>query len=261
MAKKCLFSKATEELNTSVTVQCSLGPITVAICDDELGRSLAEVRDAVVKLVTQAEELAETFGFDLEEAIAKGGMMTIGGPTDNGPIPAAQPVPAAPVASPGPVTMRMQQIPSRNGEDEEDQEEASEGASEGAPVQAVAVSTPAPARTPIVESVKPGEKVQVKQRVQSPTGRQFELPERTVDETGETIIAIDTNSEKAFNDNWERMKRDGKNNGAVDQSFGDGYSVQFNPCKLCMKNGTPTGQVSGQKCPKCNGAGEVTVRR
>lgn len=258
MAKKCLFSKSTENLNTSVTVQCSLGLVTVCICDDELGKTLAEVSEAVTKLVAQAEELAETFGFDLEEAIAKGGVMTIGGPAKTQAVPA----PAARAASPVAPTMRMQEIPQRVSVDEEEEEENSGGAPEAvAPPQAIPVSqTPIPP-APIVEGVKPGEKVQVKKRVQSPNGRQFELPERTIDSTGETIIAIDTNSEKAFNDQWDKMKRDGKNNGAVDTSYGDGYSIQFMPCKLCMKGGTSTGKVSGQTCPKCKGAGEVMVSR
>ena len=257
MAKKCLISENTENLNTSVTVQCSLGPITVCICDDELDKTLTEVSEAVTKLVTQAEELAETFGFDLEEAIAKGGLMTIGGPEKTPATPAAR------AAVPAPQTMRMQEIPQRVSEDEEMEEEASEGFPEEGEVQAVAVVPPAQVSVapPIVESVTPGEKIQVKQRIKSPNGRQFELPERTVDETGETIIAIDTASEQRFNDNWEKMKREGKNNGAVDQSYGDSYSVQFMPCKLCMKGGSPTGKVSGQTCPKCKGAGEITVSR
>ena len=256
MAKKCLFSKSTENLNTSVTVQCSLGPVTVSICDDELNKSLSDVSEAVTKLVSQAEELAETFGFDLEEAIAKGGMMTIGGPEKVQPAPAA---PASPVAPPAPGTMRMQEIPRKVREDQEDEEGASEGFPEA---QAVQAAVPAPSQpAPIMEAVAAGEKVQVKKRVQSPNGRQFELPERTVDSTGETIIAIDTNSEKAFNDQWDRMKREGKDFGAVDTSYGDGYSIQFMPCKLCMKGGTSTGKVSGQTCPKCKGAGEVMVSR
>jgi hypothetical protein len=267
MAKKCLFSKSTENLNTSVTVECSLGPITVCICDEELHRPLSEVSEGVTKLIEQAEELAETFGFDLEEAIAKGGMMTIGGPDKGQPKGNEVPLPDArvsPVASPSPGGMRMQEIPQRVPEVEEIEGEASETPSEAPPAQAVAapVRSAPPATSPVIqEAVAAGEKVQVKKRVQSPNGRQFELPERTVDETGETVIAIDTQSEKKFNDQWERMVREGKDQGSTGASYKDGYGVQFMPCKLCVKNGTPTGVVSGQTCPKCKGAGEIMVTR
>lgn len=260
MAKKCLFSKSTENLNTSVTVECSLGPITVVICDEELHRPISDVSEGVVKLITQAEELAETFGFDLEEAIAKGGMMTIGGPQK------VTPAPTAPVASFSPGTMRMQEIPQRVPEVEEIEGEASEELSEdteASMTQTVAVEAqPTPPAQPIQEAVAaPGEKIKVNKRVQSPNGRQFDLPERTVDENGETFISIDTESEKNFNDQWERMQREGKNQGAANTSYKDGYSVQFMPCKLCTKNGTPTGKVSGKPCPKCKGAGEIKVVR
>jgi len=249
MAKKCLFSKTTENVNTSVIVNCGLGPVTVHVSDNELTRTLVEVTQAVETLVEQAQSLAETFGFDLEEAITKGGMMSLGAPT---PV-ASTPVPVVSRPSGGVPQMTMQPIPSKTPEFQESEEEASGVAS---------IATPSASNArPIQESVAvaPGEKLEKKSLIQTPHGRQLVLPERIIDETGETTVVIDTESEKNFNQQWERQKAD-KSGGP---SYKDSYGVEFRPCKLCVdpKTKTPTGRVNGQPCPKCKGAAEVMVRR
>ena len=262
MDKKCLFTKATENVNTSVILKSDLGPITVHIHDDELGKTLAEISEQVTTMVGQARELADTFGFDLEEAISKGGMMTIGDPSA-APAPAAQKLPYPTAVVPSPGGLRMQEIPPRP-EPEGIHQENSDGSPdsevlpEASPVPQEAVVAESAPAAPALPPVAPGEKREVKKKVVSPTGRQFEIPESLVDETGETTVMIDTEAEKAFNDSWERQKHDK----VSDNSYKDSYGVRFINCKLCVDNKTraPTGRVNGQPCPKCKGAGEIIVR-
>lgn len=249
MTKKCLFTKSTENVNTSVIVDTELGPITVHICDSELGKTLTEVNRAAGELISQAKTLAETFGFDLREAISKGGMITIGNSSSSvGAVPN--------VSSPSSRTqpMRMQEIPKRSAEFEDDATESFE-AVEMVPAPVVEQTV-----QESVSALAPGEKISKNVRVQSPHGRQFELPERLVDETGETSIVIDTESEAAFR---RKMEQDKKAHEAGKlTAYQDGYTTRFIPCKMCVDRRTkmPTGRINGQPCPKCKGATEIVVR-
>jgi hypothetical protein len=132
--KKCLFTKSTENINTAVTLTTELGPVTVYLSDDVLDKTLKEIAAEVSSLVVQARQLADTFGFDLIEAIGKGGMLSIG--EQNAPVqqpvrqeqnsfrrqsiqptPIQQPTiqqPPRPRSTSAPVTLREQPIPIKN---------------------------------------------------------------------------------------------------------------------------------------------------
>lgn len=130
--KKCLFTKSTENINTAVTVTTELGPVTVYLSDEVLDKTLKEVADEISSLVVQAKQLADTFGFDLNEAISKGGMLSIGAQQAQIQQPVRQepesfrrqPIQQQPINQPqqpprprnpsSPVTLREQPIPIKN---------------------------------------------------------------------------------------------------------------------------------------------------
>lgn len=240
---KCLFSKSTDNVNTSVIVKCSLGYVTVHISDEFLNKTLVEVKTEVSSLVVQAENLATMFGFNLIESISKGGMMSISDTLPSSVQPPAQiqssiqsPVQVQPLAQPQlrPVNIIQQPLEQRPHVDRVAQ---------------------------INENVEPNKHV-VKQIVQSPHGRTFELDNQINDEHGSTVIVIDTESETAFN---EKLRRDiaAAKNGQDGSSFKDGYGVDFQQCKLCYdrKTGQSTGKTNGNICPKCKGSGEIVITR
>lgn len=230
MIKKCLFTQSTDNVNTSVIVDTDIGPVTVHVCDAETGKTIAEVVTAVEELMNQARTLADTFGFDFTKAMAQSDVIFL---TPVTPIPVAS---VASHAVSAPLTAPA--IPS------------------------VVPAVPVASAPPVTESTSipvSGKRVKHESLVQSPHGRQFSIPNVVVDETGATVIGIDTESEKNFNQLWEQQKRE-KVSGT---SFLDSYNVQFQPCKLCIdpKTKQPTGILKGVACPKCKGAAEIMVQR
>lgn len=249
-----MFNKSDVDVNTSIIVPCKLGFVTVYVSDQELHRTLSNIYDAVSDLVDQAQNLADAFGFNLEDAISKGGLMTIKD-TKHEPAPKSTNTLAN--------KMRTQEIPQKRQNVSGIHHENDENFSMASDIVDDSESREENKEAILTESVGemdfiPDERRKIIKKVVSPTGRQFEIPERVVDETGETIVMIDTKAEAAFNANWEKQK----NNKYSDQSFKDQYAVQFRSCKLCVDNKTkaPTGRVNGKPCPKCGGAGEIIIK-
>lgn len=103
-----------------------------------------------------------------------------------------------------------------------------------------------------IEYFRKTQKVIDNVNVTSPNGRNFQVPTKIKDVSGDTTITIDTKSA----DNYARFNKNIEQN-----SYKDGYNVEFRQCKLCYdhKTKTSSGYVKGEMCPKCGGSGEIMV--
>lgn len=233
-----MFSKSVDNVNTKIILKTEFGPMTVHLADDQLGRPVSEVYDMVNNLLDGAKSLSDAFGIDIMAALAKNDFISLDSSE-----------PETPAEVGGKIT---QSSPSQS----------AVNVPVKRPVQQLRVPSNRPAeRLAVVNESVEADGVQPqtfrqldveKVVVTSPNGRNFEIPTKIIDETGDTTIAIDVNSKS----NYDRINSRIENN-----SFKDGYNVQFSPCKLCYdrKTNTSTGKTNGKTCPKCSGSGEILV--
>lgn len=296
--KKCLFTKSTDNLNTVVTITTDLGPVTVYLSDEVLDKTLREVSTELTSLIENAKNLAETFNFDLIEAINKGGVMSMGSqqPAVSQPVyqapqesfrrPIQQPIQQQPVQQPprqrstgAPIVLRNQEIPVKNS--------LQAAMAKKSPGQQTVRQPPKPPQSQIIENemdamgallngdtamdnpymdydsisesvsaplvspIVPGNKKQVLQRVQTPTGRVFDIPASISDENGTTEITINTKNSSAEFEKKRKQIDEASRNGRVVST--NGYNEKVCPfCKGKRK-------INEQPCPKCAGEGTVIL--
>lgn len=294
--KKCLFTKSTENLNTVVTITTDIGPVTVYLSDEVLDKTLKEVSTELTSLIANAKNLAETFGFDLMDAIAKGGMMSMGGqqPVIQHPVyqapqesfrqsvqqPIQQPIqqPARPRNTGAPIVLRNQEIPIKNnlqaamakknpGQQTTRQQRPPQtqiveneiGASGAMLNDYIDMDNPYhDDNSTISESISKSlinqvvvDKKQVLQRVQTPTGRVFDIPASISDANGTTEITINTkNSAAEFEKKRKRIDEASKAGQVISTN---GYNEKT--CPFCKGKQ----RINGEVCPKCNGEGSVIL--
>jgi len=226
MNKKCLFDKSEEHCNTAITLESKLGPVTVYVSDNHLHKTLVEVKEAFEALLTQAQDLADTFGFDLEEAINKGGIMKIGSATTD-PLPKN----TSPLVSSASQGMRQQAIPPKASSPSEGSEKPSgDVAILGSPIY-----NP---EAPMVDSIEEARQLENNKsthRVTTPNGRTFDVPD------GIMINTLD--SEKEFN---ARMKRDAQKTLEGNPTSYSNYRTR--KCPMCKGNGFMSDKSVCQKC-------------
>ena len=253
--KKCLITKKTENLNTSVTVNTEIGKITIWISDDAPDITLNNIKNQVNELISSAKEIADTFNFDLSQAINKGGVMQIGEPDQ--PSFRQQPVnqqsirqqPVKQQTSTQKPSFRNQEIPIRNSVQAATRNTKNITINQNRDIQ----NTNDPYfddsditdhNTDIINeqlSNKPLAKESVV--VVSPTGNTFELPTKIIDEYGETSITVDPEAANRFNHRLKNMNSS--------DSFSD-YS-RVKKCPLCRG----TCKIDNNTCPKCKGDGNI----
>lgn len=260
--KKCLITKKTENLNTSVTVNTEIGKITVWISDDSMDVTITDIKKQVDELLASAKEIADTFNFDLSQAINKGGVLQVGEPQEKSfrevkQQPATTSRPSA--IQQNKPTLRPQEIPIKN-----NLQAAIRGSKDSIksiqnnPVKNEVMALDANDDIyidngdnivddgPISESIGPTgltDRDKKPTLVTSPNGRQFELPTKIVDDLGETTISIDPNAEARFN---ARLK-----NLSVSDSYASYDRVKS--CGFCRGKGV----INSKACEKCKGDGSI----
>lgn len=286
--KKCLFTKSIDNINTAVTVTTELGQVTVYLSDEVLNKTLKEVTDEINSLVIQAKQLADTFGFDLNEAINKGGMLSIGAQA-----PTQQPVRQEQESfrrqtiqqptqfttqnqksSNSMVTLRDQPIPIKNNMQAALVKKSSNGQnfkqSRHSEAQIVENETNMFNDDSIyndspygnIDSINEGlsepglvlplvseSKKQQLQRVTTPSGAQFDIPSVITDETGTTNITI--NTKFGAKELEKRMKQ-------IDEATKQGQIVSTAGYNIVKCNFCKGKRIINEKpCPKCLGEGEI----
>lgn len=235
--RKCLFTKKTENVNTSVTIDTEMGHVTVYVSDDQIDKSISDIKTAVDELISKAKEFADTLGVDLQEMMERGGIIQTNkqmvAVVPSQPVAAnvvQQPRPAVSVASPGPQTQQSTQMAVQHQDTvRNDLENVSESA-----------DVPVPAAGSKNMNV-----------IKSPGGRTFSIPQVMSDAHGRTVFSINQNR---VDIDTNTSRRD-----VNETSYQNGYGVKFIPCKLCVRGGVSTGSVNGDICPKCQGACEIMV--
>jgi len=285
--KKCLFTKSTENLNTAVTVTTELGPVTVYLSDGVLDKTIKEVTDEISSIVIQAQQFADTFGFNLIDAISKGGMLNIGAEQ-----PIQQQVRQEPdsfrkqstqqsngsKSSSSPTTLRTQPIPIKNNMQAAMANKLSTGVRSTRPAPAQIIENEIDAMSAIsgninndnpyfndgddiineetinpnyVAPITPHNKKQQLQRVTTPSGATFDIPSLISDETGTTNISINTAvTSEQFDKKMRQIEEASKAGHVVSMAA---YTVK--KCGFCKGAAI----INDQPCPKCKGEGSIVV--
>lgn len=221
---KCLFSKSADSINTAIIVTTELGKLTIHISDTELNRPISDVYDTVNDLLNGMKNISDAFGIDIKSALSNSDLMSLSTDESTKETESINKKESRPrIAKQNNDSQKQESINQDDDGGEDD-----------------------------VESFRKTQKIAENVSVTSPNGRNFQVPTKIKDATGDTTITIDTKSAE----NFQRINKNIEHN-----SYADGYNIEFRQCKLCYdnKSKTSTGYVRGVTCSKCGGSGEIMV--
>jgi hypothetical protein len=221
---KCLFNKSTENVNTKIMVKTELGNLSVYVSDKELVRPISDVYKTVDELLLSMKSISDAFGIDMKSTLSNSDIISI---NENNTVSQN-------------ATSKIQHRnvdvpPARMTKNVKNIEEYADDLGDE-----------------IIEENVLNSEAENEVVVTSPNGRNFSIPTKIKDDSGDTTIVIDTESET----NYNRINQSIEN-----KSYKDGYAVRFVDCKLCFDNKSKfsTGKVGGKVCPKCKGTGEIMI--
>jgi len=247
----CVYCNSTENLNTSFNIAINDEKVSVAICDDcSEEATIKTAREAYSKKQTEIEEIlkkAKELGLDLSQTSSGLTIATAAQPKLETPT-----VPLAEVAETPKVDLNL-----------DDPDVVSTTVVDAASSKGM-VSTGGNAGGQMIDSLSSHSMNEVRQQlgeeatkgyakmamVEGREGHQLAIPQKRVDGMGTTRISIrKTEDDRSLQERTKRMAQD------ENVDFRGGYSNASRVCPFC--NGDM--EISGKECPKCKGAGFITL--
>jgi len=253
MSKQCVYCESSENLNTSLSVTLEDGTkVTVDICDEHAEeatiKSAREAYEAKQEKIKEVMEMAKKLGLSVSDtpggvAVVQPSALT---PQQKPPVTESKKAPdALDPNSPDVIsTSRIDGAPGMV---------SVGGATDLGPVESHQSLQSSDLQDKLPDDVRDGA-VQMGV-VEGREGQPLAIQRKRVDGTGTTRVAIiKSEDDRKLQDRFKRMADDSMQDRTPDFAR-QGYAKTMTNCPVCRGDC----EVNGDTCPKCKGAGQISV--